>query len=770
MPKKTPKPVDLFDPPNLNSLLTPKMPFDLTAPRPYPAARQRPDILPYVKSDSNVSMDVNGGGAMRFAPPQTARDPLTGYTIVSRPGAPTKYFDANHQIKTPSAYQQARRAVVARQAQQHTLTRPSAHSVMDTGLLGSDSRNYGGYQPADRTYDPRNDLTTVTFKNGNIVQYGRHGTQRALLSGGGYYPPTSDIRKQIRMLGAAPGADLPASIGPMHQQNTAQRIWSGLNEGIENTREYVHNIVGPFIDPATSIPENSYASGQHASAAAQWEEVAARTMDPNLKARFLERAAQERRIESELQNGAIGGLNAIAPFASPVARTGVAAVQSVTDHSISPLTRSLGSEVGEEHGQENAALAFTTALGGVVHLPGKGGLAVEKPPAYHMVPERVKPVVAGRTGAAPSPRPNARTGDLRAVGSVPVSSKYHAEGARPIPASDTAPIAAKPGLKRSLSSKDAPANAGASFELRRPASHLSEPAPLPKRKLDVAADAASKRLATRLKNTKVSSSIPGLPDPQLAGAIADAAIIATRRIVKAGSSHLDILTKHFGVTPETLQASIKERLKNLKQLADINDPDGAKLQDDIAKYGAFLLAKMPSNKPFNYPAWQKKIAGDISFSDTKKLKTLLQLSQYKYQNALRKQETSTSESPIKTDTVSEKHNVAPKHSGSNDETGIIPEEQEPSPPKRKRLQGSNGQFIRDPNRTKAPKFDPRKARRIWEKSKGMAWPKDQNGKNFDVHHMKKKSEGGGLYDPDNITPMHSKKHDRFHAKFGPDPN
>jgi hypothetical protein len=44
------------------------------------------------------------------------------------------------------------------------------------------------------------------------------------------------------------------------------------------------------------------------------------------------------------------------------------------------------------------------------------------------------------------------------------------------------------------------------------------------------------------------------------------------------------------------------------------------------------------------------------------------------------------------------------------------------------------------------------------------------GENFDVHHKKKISEGGQLYDSENIEPMHPLKHDRFHAKDGPDPN
>jgi hypothetical protein len=83
----------------------------------------------------------------------------------------------------------------------------------------------------------------------------------------------------------------------------------------------------------------------------------------------------------------------------------------------------------------------------------------------------------------------------------------------------------------------------------------------------------------------------------------------------------------------------------------------------------------------------------------------------------------------------------------------------------------DGTFAKDPNGPKTPKWDTRKARKAWERANGRKWPTDPStGENFDVHHKTKVSEGGDPYDPTNILPMHPKKHDRYHAKDGPDPN
>ena len=88
-----------------------------------------------------------------------------------------------------------------------------------------------------------------------------------------------------------------------------------------------------------------------------------------------------------------------------------------------------------------------------------------------------------------------------------------------------------------------------------------------------------------------------------------------------------------------------------------------------------------------------------------------------------------------------------------------------------RQRNGAGKFIPDPNRVKSPQFDPRVARRAWVKENKRPWPTDpQTGENFDVQHMKKRSQGGALYDPKNIFPIHKQKHDRYHAKHGPDPN
>ena len=84
------------------------------------------------------------------------------------------------------------------------------------------------------------------------------------------------------------------------------------------------------------------------------------------------------------------------------------------------------------------------------------------------------------------------------------------------------------------------------------------------------------------------------------------------------------------------------------------------------------------------------------------------------------------------------------------------------------MRGPNGRFQRDPNATKTPEFNAKKARKAWEQAKGRPWPKDpRTGENFDAHHIQPKSQGGSLYDPDNITPVHPTMHDRLHAGEGP---
>ena len=56
-------------------------------------------------------------------------------------------------------------------------------------------------------------------------------------------------------------------------------------------------------------------------------------------------------------------------------------------------------------------------------------------------------------------------------------------------------------------------------------------------------------------------------------------------------THTELVAKYFGVDPEKLLTSIHKRLEDRKTLVDIDDPDDVKLQNDIATYGAFDLAK-----------------------------------------------------------------------------------------------------------------------------------------------------------------------------------
>lgn len=84
------------------------------------------------------------------------------------------------------------------------------------------------------------------------------------------------------------------------------------------------------------------------------------------------------------------------------------------------------------------------------------------------------------------------------------------------------------------------------------------------------------------------------------------------------------------------------------------------------------------------------------------------------------------------------------------------------------MRGPDGHFVNDPSATKSPEFNPKKARRAWVKAKGRSWPKDPTtGRNFDAHHINMKSQGGALYDPDNITPVHPDMHDQLHRPGGP---
>ena len=69
----------------------------------------------------------------------------------------------------------------------------------------------------------------------------------------------------------------------------------------------------------------------------------------------------------------------------------------------------------------------------------------------------------------------------------------------------------------------------------------------------------------------------------------------------------------------------------------------------------------------------------------------------------------------------------------------------------------------DPERCKRERSA--KLRKKWEAETGLEWPKDSNGRNFDVSHKKPLAEGG-TNETDNIEPLRHDDHMRQHMDNG----
>jgi hypothetical protein len=79
-----------------------------------------------------------------------------------------------------------------------------------------------------------------------------------------------------------------------------------------------------------------------------------------------------------------------------------------------------------------------------------------------------------------------------------------------------------------------------------------------------------------------------------------------------------------------------------------------------------------------------------------------------------------------------------------------------------RLRNADGTFA-PTGKPLSPSFDTDKARRAWEQANGRSWPTDpRTGRPFDAHHIERRSDGGALYDPKNIVPVHPEMHKRLH--------
>ncbi len=84
--------------------------------------------------------------------------------------------------------------------------------------------------------------------------------------------------------------------------------------------------------------------------------------------------------------------------------------------------------------------------------------------------------------------------------------------------------------------------------------------------------------------------------------------------------------------------------------------------------------------------------------------------------------------------------------------------------KQGKLRNANGRFART-GKPPSPSFCTAKARRAWEQAKGKPWPTDPRlGRPFDVHHVQRRADGGALYNPDNIIPVHPEMHRRVHHR------
>ena len=175
MPKKAPQPWDPFAPfLSSNPLLIQNPATNLMASRrSNRQAAPQVDPTTYVKAPPGMGIDLNQNWRPMPFPPSPARsvrDPETGYTLVTQPGGPVKFFDANHQLRSADAYQQAKHAVLARRAAQGR----ADLSIDPKSDLFQDARKFGGI--VKRIPMPSFGGERVIFNTSGANRIGYYGT------------------------------------------------------------------------------------------------------------------------------------------------------------------------------------------------------------------------------------------------------------------------------------------------------------------------------------------------------------------------------------------------------------------------------------------------------------------------------------------------------------------------------------------------------------------------------------------------------------------
>lgn len=320
---------------------------------------------------------VHIGGGRTIGDPGLASGNRMAFGGVPSNDASAKYWKYVGTPQTPAAPHHSN-------FQPRTATGQISGPPQDTGLLGEDSKVMGGYSEANRSYDPVKDVTTVKFNNGGTVSYGNHGQIRTGITpppgpAGGYHPLAPDVTSP-----QTSGSD--QSIGKLKPQGVLGKVATGLTNFADwnNANNPSQSIPRSMIQGAIDTGKTAYASGQHAAAAVQLTQAAAKTTDLKQKAALLLQAAQERGAEKDLEAQSVAGLDTVAPLASPIARTAIAAGNSLGSGSIQPLKSSVQSEVGV-HGEENARNALTT---GAIML-GLHGLHVQGLPGEAPTPFQI---------------------------------------------------------------------------------------------------------------------------------------------------------------------------------------------------------------------------------------------------------------------------------------------------------------------------------------------------------------------------------------------
>jgi len=175
---------------------------------------------------------------------------------------------------------------------------PSAHpGDVPNSLLGADTAALGGYDPANRSYDPQSDITTVKFKSGAIGQYGGHGMQRVSLSIPQGTPPSSPIYQYVRPRAAliTPQSNTGSSLGkelPMSPLAKAKTAIERGNLAMQPAVNAVGDLTQNIVSGVANASLQPYSIAEHAAAQGIYNAKAAASKNPAEKQALLAKAKQ----------------------------------------------------------------------------------------------------------------------------------------------------------------------------------------------------------------------------------------------------------------------------------------------------------------------------------------------------------------------------------------------------------------------------------------------------------------------------------------------